>query len=942
MKKQWKWIIVVLLAALLATSVGIMLHVGKMDKIRHENLRKESIEANQQSQETVTEESSEVKSEATAEVTVLEKQKGGVQVSKLRVNHLENPLGYEFEMPTFSWVTTAAAETAIEQAAAEVVVFQGTNIVFDSGKQADINSLYYVPDLQLEPYTRYEWQVTVWAKDGSFHTSERAYFETAKLQEPWQAKWITAKLDDDVSPYLRTEFNVEGEIEEARAYVCGLGLYELELNGEKVGDEYLMPGYHSYDQMLEYQTYDITDQIVSGKNAVGAILGNGWYKGRFFPEGGYENIYGNRMSLICEIRITKRDGSVQIIGTDEHWKSAPSPIVSGNIYDGEVYDASMEQDGWSSTDFDDSDWNGVQLSEEGYDRLTARYNPPIHIVQTLAPVEVIQTPKGETVLDFGQNITGWVAFSSDENVGNEIVLSYGEILQDGCFYQENLRTAKASYTYISNGSQQNIRPKFTFYGFRYVKVEGISEVKAEDFTACVVASDLEQTGWIETSNQEVNQLFSNAYWGQKDNFLDIPTDCPQRDERMGWTGDAAIFSSTACQNMYTPAFYRHYMKNVELEQKYNENGAVPLFVPLPKPNGATHPYLNMKGEGISVWGDVATILPWNVYEMYGDKQQLAKDYTVMKGWTDYIINEDQNNGDQGLWLTGEKHLGDWLALDQKSEDISNPFGATDLYYTASAFYYQSADLTAKAADVLGYQEDADYYKKRAEKVKTSIQQKYFKEDGTLNIEETQTAYIISLYMKLFLPEWEEIQVNRLKTLLDREDVHLTTGFVGTPLICRVLSDYGLNEYAYTLLLNEDYPSWLYEVKMGATTIWERWNSVLEDGSISETGMNSLNHYSYGSIVDWMYRNMCGLSPSEEEPGYKKAIIAPQPDERIEWVKMKRETASGTYEIEWKYQEDGNVHYKITIPFDCEAEVTIPGMKTEMLKTGTYEFQSIYK
>ena len=272
MKKQWKWIIVVLLAALLVTSVGIMLHVGKMDKIRHENLRKESIEANQQSQETVTEESSEVKSEATAEVTVLEKQKGGVQVSKLRVNHLENPLGYEFETPTFSWVTTAAAETAIEQAAAEVVVFQGTNIVFDSGKQADINSLYYVPDLQLEPYTRYEWQVTVWAKDGSFHTSERAYFETAKLQEPWQAKWITAKLDDDVSPYLRTEFNVEGEIEEARAYVCGLGLYELELNGEKVGDEYLMPGYHSYDQMLEYQTYDITDQIVSGKNAVGAIL----------------------------------------------------------------------------------------------------------------------------------------------------------------------------------------------------------------------------------------------------------------------------------------------------------------------------------------------------------------------------------------------------------------------------------------------------------------------------------------------------------------------------------------------------------------------------------------------------------------------------------------------------------------------------------------------
>ncbi len=930
MKKQWKWIIVILLAALLMTSIGIMLHVGKMDKIRHEELRKESMEAEKQNKES---------EEPTTEAVVLEKQKGGVQISKLRVNHLENPLGYELETPTFSWVTTAVAETAVEQAAAQVVVFQDNEIVFDSGKQANINCLSYTPDLQLKPYTRYEWQVTVWAKDGSFHTSERAYFETAKMQEQWEAKWITAKLDKDVSPYIRNEFEIDGEIAEARIYACGLGLYELELNGEKVGDEYLMPGYHAYDQMLEYQTYDITDQLVNGTNAIGAILGNGWYKGRFFPEGGYENIYGDHMSLLCEIRITKKDGSIQVIGTDESWKSTPSPIVSGNIYDGEVYDASMEQEGWSKPEFDDSEWTGVTLSDEGYDRLTARYNPPIHIVETIKPVELITTPKGEMVLDFGQNMTGWVEFLADEKIKDEVKLSYGEILQDGCFYRDNLRTAKASYTYISNDKQQQVRPKFTFYGFRYVKVEGMDKVDPENFIASVITSDLEQTGWIETSNEKVNQLFSNAYWGQKGNFLDIPTDCPQRDERMGWTGDAAIFSSTACQNMYTPAFYRHFMKNVELEQTYNENGAVPLFVPVPKAEGATHPYLNMKGEGISVWGDVATILPWNVYEMYGDKQQLANDYIVMKRWIDYIIEEDKKNGDQGLWLTGEKHLGDWLALDQKSEDISNPFGATDLFYTASAFYYQSADLTAKAAKVLGYEEDAQYYKERAEKIKTSIQNKYFKEDGILNIEETQTAYVISLYMGLFRSEWKEIQVERLKALLDEEDIHLTTGFAGTPLICRVLSDYGLNDYAYTLLLNEDYPSWLYEVKMGATTIWERWNSVLEDGSVSETGMNSLNHYSYGSIVDWMYRNMCGLSPMNEEPGYKRAKIAPQPDERIEWVKMKRDTASGTYEVEWKHLEDGSISYKIVIPFNCEAELTIPGMETKILKTGIYEFSS---
>lgn len=935
MRKQWKWIVVFLLAALLLTAIGIMLHVGKMDKIRHEELRRESMEAEEQGKENTVPETVDVGDQNQEQI----QHKEGIQISKLRTNHLENPIGYELDPLTLSWVTSSNSENAVKQIAAQVIIFQGDRVVFDSGKQEDINSLSYTPDLSLDPYTRYEWQVTVWAEDGSFATSEKAYFETAKMEEAWEAEWITSELEDDISPYFRKEFSIDSEIVQARAYVCGLGLYEMEINGSKVGEEYLMPGYHAYDQMLQYQTYDITDMLISGENTVGAIVGNGWYKGRFFPEGGYENIYGDRMSFLCEIRITDRNGNVTVIGTDETWKSAASPIISGNIYDGEVYDASMEQKGWSTSEFDDSNWNGVQLSDEGYERLVARCNPPIHIVEERSPVEVITTPKGEIVLDFGQNITGWVKFHVEQEAGQEVKLSYGEILQDGCFYRDNLRTAKAEYTYISDGNEEEMRPKFTFYGFRYVKVEGIETVNPEDFVACVVTSDLEQTGWIETSNPDVNQLFSNAYWAQKDNFLDIPTDCPQRDERMGWTGDAAIFSSTACQNMDTAAFYRHFMKNLALEQAYNENGAVPLFVPVPKPEGATHPYLNMKGEGISIWGDVATILPWNVYTMYGDKQQLITDYPVMKAWTDYIIEQDKENGDQGLWLTGDKHLGDWLALDQKSDDISNPFGATDLFYTASAFYYQSANLTAKAAEIIGYEEEANYYRERAEKIKSSIQKKYFNSDGTLNIEETQTAYVISLYMQLFQPEWETTQVERLKVLLDQEDVHLTTGFVGTPLLCRVLSDYGLNEYAYTLLLNDDYPSWLYEVKLGATTVWERWNSVLEDGSISETGMNSLNHYAYGSIVDWMYQNMCGLRPVEEEPGYKKAIIAPQPDPWMEWIKMKRDTASGTYEIEWSHQEDGSIYYKITIPFDCEAEVKIPGMESQTLKAGTYEFRS---
>ena len=391
-----------------------------------------------------------------------------------------------------------------------------------------------------------------------------------------------------------------------------------------------------------------------------------------------------------------------------------------------------------------------------------------------------------------------------------------------------------------------MRPHGTFYGFRYVKVEGVSQVRPEDFAGVHIRSDIDPTGSIETADSRVNQLFHNAMWGQFDNFLDIPTDCPQRDERLGWTGDAAIISATACKNLYMPA----------------------------------------------IWSDVATMMPWAVYENYGDLSLLREEYPVMKAWVERIRQDDQADGGRGLWLRGCQ-LGDWLALDREDGDTQNPFGATSLPYTATAFYYYSASLTAKAAKALGYGEDQQEYQGLCETIKAAFLEEYFQADGTLKIPVTQTACVLSLFFGLYPEGKRDVVLEALKERIRARGNHLDTGFCGTPFLCRALSDNGANDVAYTLFFNEDFPSWLYEVNMGATTVWERWNSILPDGSISGTGMNSLNHYAYGSIVDWMYRNLCGLNPVEEAPGFKKAVIRPMPDARLSWAKMKLDSAAGT-------------------------------------------------
>ena len=853
-----------------------------------------------------------------------------MKLTHLRVNHVETPLGLAMKQPVFSWVAEDTADK--RQAAAEIVVRAGGKTVYDSGRREDISSLGFEAPLELAPRTRYDWTVTLWG-DGGDWASASSWFETAKQEEPWQAQWIAADFQDkEAQPLLVKDFSLSGEVESARAYVCGLGIYELEINGQKAGNEYLLPGYHCYDFHLEYQTFDITGLVRAGENRVGLALGPGWYKGDIVFDR-YHNLYGDTMQAICEVRVLLKDGTEQVIPTDLTWKSYPSPVTFSNIYDGEHYDARREIPGWSAPCCQ-GEAGGVVPGTEGTERLIARLGPKIVKKASFSPT-VLQTKKGETVLDFGQNMTGWVEFNADEPAGTEIVLTYGEVLQDGCFYRDNLRSAKAEYRYISNGCPAHVRPHFTFYGFRYVKVEGVSQARAEDFTAWHIRSDIDPTGSIETADPRVNQLFHNAMWGQFDNFLDIPTDCPQRDERLGWTGDAAIISATACKNLYMPAFFHHFLYNVGEEERYYQ-GAVPFFVPAPKTEDWGDAFwLNGNPDGCAIWSDVATMMPWAVYENYGDLALLRQDYPVMKTWVERIRRDDEADGGRGLWLRG-RQLGDWLALDREDGDTQNPFGATDLPYTATAFYYYSASLTAKAAKALGYEEDQKDYQALCQKIKGAFLEEYFNQDGTLRIPVTQTACVLSLFFGLYPEGKKDMVLNALKERIAARNNHLDTGFCGTPFLCRALSDNGANELAYTLFLNDDYPSWLYEVNMGATTVWERWNSILPDGSISGTGMNSLNHYAYGSIVDWMYRNLCGLNPVEEDPGYKKAVIRPMPDKRLPWAKLKLDTASGTYQVEWTYGE-GGLHGSVTVPFDCQARLILPNGQERTLSAGTFVF-----
>ncbi|MEZ4666358.1 MAG: family 78 glycoside hydrolase catalytic domain [Anaerolineae bacterium] len=832
-----------------------------------------------------------------------------MNITRLKTNHIECPLGFHLDQPTFSWIVENTSDKV--QTAAQVQVSCDNNfeqIIFDSGKVTGnvIDSLAYRVPIELKPRTRYFWRVKVWGETECAE-SEVAWFETAKMDEAWQAQWITPDCDDNsLHPIMYQTIDLPSKVVSARAYICGLGLYHFELNGKKVGEEYFTPYCNAYDQWLQYQTFDITEQLNVGSNLVSVMLGNGWYKGRYGANGGAIGFYGDRFALICEICVTLEDRRVIIFATDPLWRAQPSPVVQSDIFDGETYDARIGKDVPSQA----SSYN-VRLLDMDSGLLEARRSLPVCINEEIKPIGVIHTPAGETVLDMGQNLTGWLRFRTSAPAGTRIRLEFGEVLQRGNFFRDNLRTAKAEYVYIADGTDAIVEPYFTFFGFRYVRISGwAGDVNLGDFTGCVVYSQMDSVGAIETSNEKVNQLFRNALWGQKGNFLDIPTDCPQRDERLGWTGDIQVFSGTACFNMDASAFLSKYMYDLGLEQA-KMDGKVPHIVPMS----------NLSRGGSCAWGDVATILPWTVYEFSGDRRILEDQFESMRGWVDYIRRIDEASGSKRLWTDGT-HFGDWLALD--SSDPVSRKGGTPHDFIASAFYCYSARLVARAAAVLGNEELAERYEQLSNEVKAAIQSEFFTATGRLAIP-TQTGYVLALFMDLVPDVHRERVQNDFISRLIKDNLHLRTGFVGTPYLCRVLSNIGANDLAYRLLLNEDYPSWLYAVNLGATTIWERWNSLNPDGSISSTSMNSLNHYAYGSIVEWMYRDMCGLNPSsgDRRVGFRHALIAPKPDSSLQWAKARYCSSVGLFESGWSLDETGHIILEIRIPFNATAKVALP-------------------
>jgi len=864
-------------------------------------------------------------------------------VTGLRTEYKEDPLGIDVMKPRLSWQlrSAKAGERGVSQSAYQIRVSLkhqdlqlGKSLVWDSGKvnSGDSTQQPY-SGTPLQPAQRYYWQVRVWnAQDMASDWSAPASWEMGLLSAAdWKASWIEPDWQEDAaksgpSPLLRRGFKLNGSVARARAYVTSHGLYEMQLNGQRVGDEVFTPGWTSYKNHLQYQTYDVTNLLRNGDNAVGVILGNGWYRGRIGFDG-RRNAYGDRLGLLTVIAVVYKDGREELIASDQNWKAATGPILMSEIYNGETYDARLEKSDWSMPGFNDSNWSSVRIADHRKDNLVAPAGPPVRRTEEIKPIKIFKTPAGETVVDMGQNMVGWARLKLLGTAGTVVTLRHAEVLdQNGNFYTANLRAAEQTVRYtLKGGGPETFEPHFTFQGFRYVAVAGFpGELKSDSITGVVIHSDMHPTSEFETSSKLVNQLQHNIIWGQKGNFLDVPTDCPQRDERLGWTGDAQVFSRTAAFNMDVASFFTKWLKDVAFDQF--ENGSVPFVVP---------DVLSSPGKpagGSAAWSDVAVIIPWNMYLSYGDKRILETQYASMAKWVEY---ERKRAGDDYIW-DGDFHFGDWLAFATSRPDYPGATTSKDLI--ATAFFAHSTDLLQRSAQVLGKDADAARYADLLAKIKKAFCREYVTDTGRVG-ENTQTAYALALQFYLLPDELRPVAAKRLADEV-RQRHHLTTGFVGTPYLCHVLSRYGYLAEAYMLLNREEYPSWLYPVKAGATTIWERWDGQKPDGSFQDKGMNSFNHYAYGAIGEWMYRVMAGIEIDEAAPGYKHILIQPQPGGGFTQVKASHNTMYGTVSSAWTLKDD-TFELAVEVPANTWATVRLPKAQLANVQESGHQLAGSY-
>ena len=732
------------------------------------------------------------------------------------------------------------------------------------------------------------------------------------------ANWISSPVASNAVVCFQKQFASKKKIKKAPLYVSSIGNYVARMNGCRVTDAVLTPGWTSYKKRIQYQTYDVK-QLLTESNTISIGVGNGWAVGTI---GIREQVavYSARTALIASLDIVYEDGAKEIIVTDTTWEVFTTEVLFTDIYHGETVDKTH-----TATKL------GSAVLFEYKTKLVPQVGEWIREQERLAPVEIIHTPKGETVIDFGQNMTGYVEISLQAPRGSRIVLHHGEVLdKDGNFYNANLRSARSENIYVCSGEKDLFKPSYTFHGFRYVHLVEypFETIDPNAFRAVVVHSDMKRTGYFRCGNEKINQLYHNVIWGQKSNYLDIPTDCPQRDERLGWTGDTEVFCRTGAINYDVERFFEKWMGDLALDQR--QDGGIPHVVPY-----CFHGPIKAS----AAWADAACVVPWEIYLAYGNKKLLKKNYPMMQKWVEYMHN---SGPEEFLWLGGD-HFGDWLAMDHGEDSY---VGATSTDLIGSAYFAYSTSLLTKAGHALGY--DMTKYETMYQNIVAAFRKRYLPNGELMQYDdlfphgqknpprETQTAYALILYFNLCNENDKQRFADRLAQMIRENGTRMTTGFVGTPYLLHALSENQHVDLAYDLLLQEKTPSWLYSVCHGATTMWEHWNSLKEDGSFWSTDMNSFNHYAYGAVFDWIFGKSMGISTVEDAPAYREITLAPHPDHRLGFAETSIDSRNGTIRSHWYYKEN-TVYYEFEIPQGVTAHLTLPSGYNETLQAGTYHF-----
>ncbi len=850
------------------------------------------------------------------------------QITNVLCEYRHNPLGIDVKRPRFSFQLECDRYLSFQKAFRIVVSTSAQNLragvydLWDSGMIEGSNTLNIeYGGKRLVSRMECFYKIFSLMDDGSLAESNTYTFETAFLhRSDFIAHWVGYKLPGRQDPargefneglpcpYLRKSFTVRQGLKKARLYTTALGLYSFKINGLSVTDDKLTPGWTDYDKMLQYQTYNLTAALSPGENVISVILGDGWYAGcmGLFGRGYYG---GYPLCYFAQVELYYEDGTSEAVITDESWKASCGKLQAADLFMGERHDLSKEPVGWELPGFNDSSWNSVvKFAYEGtpfHGDFVAQINPPVRINETLSPIYVKRISDDRYICDMGQNMVGWVRLKLACKKRTAVTLRFGEMLNsDGTLYVENLRLAKATDEIICDGSQAVFEPCFTFHGFRYVEISGLGyEPLTDDITGCVLYSSMEATGSFRCSDELVNRLSQNILWGQKGNFLDVPTDCPQRDERLGWTGDTQVFAKSACCNMNMSAFYTKTSMDLELGQRLN--GAFPDVAPYVNLHKCVESLTGNKDAGNPAWAECGIIVPYTVYLFYNDARILKKHYHSMERYMEYLI--DDSDG----FIRRDTGYSDWLSIND----------TTPAEVTGTAFFAYSASLMEKISGVLGYTERQTFYNDLFKSVSSAFTQRYVNASTGEIYGNTQTCYLLALKMGLCPSHMNGLFIENLLTKIKNNGGHISSGFVGVSYMLPVLSDFGRYDAAYDLLLKDTYPSWLYSVKNGATTIWERWNSyTLEDG-FGDVGMNSFNHYSLGSIAEWLFQYMGGIRLDEASPGYHAFTLKPNVDKRIPEACIDYRSASGKISSSFSYK-DGCITYSFFIPCNTTARIIL--------------------